>query len=56
MGKARSELLEKFDIAEAGLFRGSLNNYKEHNYTYYYNSQTLLEDDYNYSGLNTKNK
>lgn len=29
---------------------------KEHNYTYYYSSQTLLEDDYNYSGLNTKNK
>lgn len=29
---------------------------KEHNYTYYYNSPTLLEDDYNYSGLNTKNK
>ena len=23
----------KFDIAEAGLFRGGLNNYKEHNFT-----------------------
>ena len=33
MGKARRELLEKFDIAEAGLFRGGLNNYKEHNFT-----------------------
>ena len=33
IGKAKRELLEKFDIAEAGLFRGSLNNYKEHNYT-----------------------
>ena len=33
MGKAKRELLEKFDIAEAGLFRGSLNNYKEHNFT-----------------------
>ena len=33
MGKAKRELLEKFDIAEAGLFRGGLNNYKEHNFT-----------------------
>ena len=33
MGKARSELLEKFDIAEAGLFRGGLTSYKEHNFT-----------------------
>ena len=33
IGKAKRELLAKFDIAEAGLFRGSLNNYKEHNYT-----------------------
>lgn len=33
MGKARRELLEKFYIAEAGLFRGGLNNYKEHNFT-----------------------
>ncbi len=33
MGKARRELLEKFDIAEAGLYRGGLNNYKEHNFT-----------------------
>ncbi len=33
MGKARRELLEKFDIAEARLFRGGLNNYQEHNFT-----------------------
>lgn len=33
MGKARRELLEKFDIAEAGLFRGGLTSYKEHNFT-----------------------
>ena len=33
MGKAKRELLEKFDIAEAGLFQGGLNNYKEHNFT-----------------------
>lgn len=32
MGKAKRELLEKFDIAEAGLFRGSLNNYREHDF------------------------
>lgn len=33
MGKARRELLEKFDIAEAGLYRGGLTSYKEHNFT-----------------------
>lgn len=33
MGRARRELLEKFDIVEAGLFRGGLNNYREHNFT-----------------------
>ena len=33
IGKAKRELLEKFDIAEAGLFRGGLNNYQEHNFT-----------------------
>ena len=33
MGKAKRELLEKFDIAEAGLFRGNLNNYREHSFT-----------------------
>ncbi len=33
MGKAKRELLEKFYIAEAGLFRGGLNNYREHNFT-----------------------
>lgn len=32
MGKARRELLEKFDIAEAGLYRGGLSNYKEHDF------------------------
>ena len=32
IGKAKRELLEKFDIAEAGLFRGSLNNYREHDF------------------------
>jgi len=33
IGKAKRELLEKFDIAEAGLFRGGLNNYKEYDFT-----------------------
>ena len=33
MSKAKRELLEKFDIAEAGLFRGGLTRYKEHNFT-----------------------
>ena len=33
IGKAKRELLEKFDIAEAGLFRGGLTSYKEHNFT-----------------------
>lgn len=33
IGKAKRELLEKFDIAEAGLYRGGLNNYQEHNFT-----------------------
>ena len=33
MGKAKRELLEKFDIAEAGFFRGGLNNYREHDFT-----------------------
>ncbi len=29
MGKAKRELLEKFDIVEAGLYRGGLNSYRE---------------------------
>lgn len=33
MGKAKRELLEKFDIAEAKLFRDGLNNYREHGFT-----------------------
>ncbi|TGY96884.1 sigma-70 family RNA polymerase sigma factor [Petralouisia muris] len=33
IGKAKRELLEKFDIVEAGLFRGGLTSYKEHNFT-----------------------
>ena len=33
MSKAKRELLEKFDIAEAGLFRGGLTSYKEHSFT-----------------------
>lgn len=33
MGKARRELLKKFDIIESRLYRGSLNNYKEHAFT-----------------------
>ena len=32
-GRARRELRKKFDIAEAGLYRGGLNNYREHNFT-----------------------
>ena len=33
IGKAKRELLEKFDIAGAGLYRGGLNNYREHDFT-----------------------
>ena len=33
IGKAKRELLEKFDIAEAGLYQGGLNNYREHGFT-----------------------
>lgn len=33
IGKAKRELLEKFDIAEAGLFRSVLTSCKEHNFT-----------------------
>lgn len=33
IGRARRELIEKFDIAEAKLFRDSLNNYREHGFT-----------------------
>lgn len=32
-GKARRELLKKFDIIESRLYSGSLNNYKEHAFT-----------------------
>lgn len=32
-GKARRELRKKFDIAGAGLYRGGLNNYREHGFT-----------------------
>lgn len=30
MGKAKRELLEKFDIVESRLYRGGMKNYKEH--------------------------
>ncbi len=33
MGRAKRELLEKFDIVEAGLYQGGLNNYREHGFT-----------------------
>lgn len=33
VGKARRELLKKFDIAEAGLYRGGLTNYREQYFT-----------------------
>lgn len=33
MGKARRELLKKFDIIESRLYRGGLNNYQEHDFT-----------------------
>ena len=33
MGKARRELSEKFDIVEAGAYRGGLNSYREHDFT-----------------------
>jgi len=33
IGKAKRELLEKFDIAEAGLFWSGLTSCKEHNFT-----------------------
>lgn len=33
MGKAKRELLKRFDIIESRLYRGGLNNYREHNFT-----------------------
>ena len=32
IGKAKRELLQKFDIADSALYNGGLNNYKEHNF------------------------
>lgn len=32
ISKAKRELLEKFDIADSALYRGGLNNYKEHDF------------------------
>lgn len=32
IGKAKRELLQKFDIVDSALYRGSLNNYKEHDF------------------------
>lgn len=32
IGKAKRELLQKFDIADSALYRGGLNNYKEHDF------------------------
>lgn len=32
-GKAKRELLEKFDIAEAGAYRNSMNKFNEHEFT-----------------------
>ena len=32
IGKAKRELLEKFNIVEAGIYRGGLNNYREHDF------------------------
>ena len=33
VGKARRELIEKFDILEAGLYRNGLNKFKQHGYS-----------------------
>ncbi len=33
IGKAKRELLEKFDIAEAGAYRNSMNKFNEHGFT-----------------------
>ena len=33
MGKAKRELLEKFDIVEAGVYRNSMNKFNEHGFT-----------------------
>lgn len=33
VGRARRELLEKFDIVEAGAYRNSMNKFKEHGFT-----------------------
>lgn len=32
IGKAKRELLEKFDIAEAGAYRNSMNKFNEHGF------------------------
>ena len=33
IGKAKRELLEKFDIVEAGAYRNSMNEFNEHGFT-----------------------
>ena len=33
IGKAKRELLEKFDIVEAGAYRNSINKFNEHGFT-----------------------
>ena len=33
IGKAKRELLEKFDIVEAGAYRNSMNKFNEHGFT-----------------------
>ena len=33
IGKAKRELLEKFDIVESGIYRNSMNKFNEHGFT-----------------------
>lgn len=45
MGKARRELLEKFDIAEARAYRGGLKSYWEHDFTSIVESMVIKRQD-----------
>ncbi len=45
MGKASRELLEKFEITEAGAYRGGLKSYREHDFTSIVESMVIKRQD-----------
>ena len=45
MGKARRELSEKFDIVEAGAYRGGLRSYRERDFTSVVESMVIKRQD-----------